>query len=156
MKGRLIAVVGAAKCDSATASVAGEVGRLLAEAGAVVVCGGLGGVMEAACQGASEAGGLTVGLLPGKDPADANRFVSVPIATGLGEARNSVIAHACAGMIAVGGEYGTLSEIALALKLGKPVVGLGTWSLSRGGRVDGGIVAAATPVEAMHALLRLL
>jgi uncharacterized protein (TIGR00725 family) len=105
------------------------VGRALAEAGAVVVCGGLGGVMEAACRGAKEAGGTTVGILPGHDRAEANPYVDVAIATGFGEARNALVVRAADALIAVGGEYGTLSEIALALKARKPVVGLGSWDL---------------------------
>jgi uncharacterized protein (TIGR00725 family) len=117
--------------------VAEEVGRLLARRGAVVVCGGLGGVMEAACRGASRAGGTTVGVLPGLDRGAANPFVSVAVATGLGEARNALVVRAADALIAVGGAYGTLSEIALALKAGKPVIGLGTWEIDGVERVEG-------------------
>lgn len=119
-----------------------EVGRLLARAGAVLVCGGLGGSMEAACRGARSEGGVTVGLLPGDDRAAANAFVSVAIATGLGELRNGLIVRTCDALIAVGGAYGTLSEIALALKAGKRVVGLGTWGID-------GVLAASSPEEAV-------
>lgn len=119
-----------------------EVGRLLARAGAVLVCGGLGGSMEAACRGARSEGGVTVGLLPGDDRAAANPFVSVAIATGLGELRNGLIVRTCDALIAVGGAYGTLSEIALALKAGKRVVGLGTWGID-------GVLAASSPEEAV-------
>jgi uncharacterized protein (TIGR00725 family) len=117
--------------------VAEEVGRLLARRGAVVVCGGLGGVMEAACRGASREGGTTVGVLPGLDRGAANPFVSVAVATGLGEARNALVVRAADALIAVGGAYGTLSEIALALKAGKPVIGLGTWEIDGVERVEG-------------------
>jgi uncharacterized protein (TIGR00725 family) len=106
-----------------------EVGRLLAERGAMVVCGGLGGVMEAACRGARAGGGTTIGILPGLSRSDANPFVDVVIPTGLGEARNALVVRAADAVIALGGGYGTLSEIALALKAGKRVVGLGTWEI---------------------------
>jgi hypothetical protein len=108
-----------------------EVGRLVAAAGGIVVCGGLGGVMEAACRGATGAGGVAVGLLPGADRNTANPFVSVAIPTGMGELRNGLIVRTADAVIAIGGEWGTLSEIALALKAGTPVVGLGTWDLGR-------------------------
>ena len=117
--------------------MAEEVGRLLARRGAVVVCGGLGGVMEAACRGASREGGTTVGVLPGLDRGAANPFVSVAVATGLGEVRNALVVRAADALIAVGGAYGTLSEIALALKAGKPVIGLGTWEIDGVERVEG-------------------
>jgi uncharacterized protein (TIGR00725 family) len=97
------------------------------------VCGGLGGVMEAACRGATGAGGLTVGILPGLDRGAANRFVGVAVPTGLGEARNALVVRMADAVVAVDGEYGTLSEIALALKAGKPVVGVATWELARAG-----------------------
>ena len=120
----IVAVIGGGECTAVEAAAAEEVGRLLVQGGAVVVCGGLGGVMEAAARGAGGAGGVTVGILPGTDPGAANRYIAVPIATGLGEARNAVIVQAAQALIAVGGGPGTLSEIALALRLGKPVVGL--------------------------------
>jgi uncharacterized protein (TIGR00725 family) len=112
----------------------------------VVVCGGLGGAMEAACRGASEAGGTTVGILPGSDRAAANRYVDVAIPTGLGEARNVLVVRAADALVAVGGGYGTLSEIALALKAGKRVVGLGSWGID-------GVEAAHTPGDAATAAL---
>ncbi len=130
-------------------------GEAVARAGAVLLCGGLGGVMEAACRGAKRRGGLTVGLLPDATRERANPFVDVAIATGVGEARNAIVVGGADAVIAVGGEYGTLSEIALALRAGKPVVGLGTWELARGGRVDEGIVRADTPEEAVEVALRL-
>jgi hypothetical protein len=110
------------------------------------VCGGLGGVMEAACRGAKEAGGLTVGILPGTDRAAANAFVEVAIPSGLGEARNVLVVRAADALIAVGGGHGTLSEIALALKAGKRVVGLDSWDIE-------GVVAAPDPAAAVAAVL---
>ncbi len=127
-----VAVVGPSEGAPAELRAAEAVGRGLAERGAVVVCGGLGGAMEAACRGAKEAGGTTVGILPGSDRSAANAWVDVAVATGLGEARNAVVVRSADAVIAVAGSYGTLSEIALALRAGTPVVGLGTWELSRG------------------------
>lgn len=120
----LIAVVGGSTCSAAEADLAEDVGRRLAVAGAMVVCGGLGGVMEAVARGVREAGGLTIGVLPGADPHEANRFVDVPLATGMGEMRNALIVRAARAVIAIGGGHGTLSEVALALRIGTPVVGL--------------------------------
>jgi uncharacterized protein (TIGR00725 family) len=125
-----VAVVGPGEATPEEIATAEEVGRLLAERGAVLVCGGLGGVMEAACRGAKERGGQTVGILPGGDRAAANPHVDVAIATGLGEARNALVVRAADVLIAVGGAYGTLSEIALALKTGTPVVGIRSWDLA--------------------------
>jgi uncharacterized protein (TIGR00725 family) len=125
----LVAVCGGAAATGEEAAAAEVVGRLLAERGAVVVCGGLGGVMEAVCRGTAAAGGLSVGLLPGDDPAAANAHVGLALATGLGELRNGLIARVCRGMIAIGGGYGTLSEVALMLRLGRPVCALGSWRL---------------------------
>jgi uncharacterized protein (TIGR00725 family) len=122
-----IGVVGPGQPDAVRDARAETVGRLLAEAGAVVVCGGLGGVMAAACRGASSAGGTTVGLLPGDDRRSANPWVTVPLPTGLGELRNGLVVRAADALVAVGGGYGTLSEMALALKTGCPVVGLDAW-----------------------------
>jgi uncharacterized protein (TIGR00725 family) len=122
------------------------VGRALAARGAVVVCGGLGGVMEAACRGAKDGGGVTVGILPGTDRAAANPFVDLAIPSGLGEARNALVVRAADALIAVGGGYGTLSEIALALKAGKRVVGLDSWDIE-------GVVAAPDPEAAVAAVL---
>ena len=150
-----IAVVGAGVCNDKTAQLAEEVGRHLARAGALLVCGGLGGVMEAACRGASEEGGLTIGILPGPTRDSANAFVRVPIATGLGEVRNALIVRTADAVIAIDGEFGTLSEIALALKIGKPVVGIGTWELLKSGRADQSIVRAADPLDAATKALSL-
>ena len=139
-----MALVGPGRADAALMKMASDNGRGLAERGAVVVCGGLGGVMEAACRGASEAGGVTVGLLPTDDRRGANRWLTVSLPTGMGELRNGLIARACDALIAVGGEWGTLSEIALARKMGRPVVALRTWDL---GRDD--VEVAADPGDAV-------
>jgi uncharacterized protein (TIGR00725 family) len=109
--------------------------------------------MEAACRGARQAGGLTVGVLPGFSAAEANPYVTIPIVTGLGEARNVIIVRTAQAVVAVGGEFGTLSEIAFALKLGRPVVGLETWELAKGGQPDQAIVRASTPEEAVRLAL---
>jgi uncharacterized protein (TIGR00725 family) len=143
-----VAVVGRDDAGPEERGVAEQVGRGLAEGGAVVVCGGLGGVMEAACRGAQAVGGTTLGILPGLDRREANPHVEVAIPTGLGEARNALVVRAADALVAVGGGYGTLSEIALALKTGKPVIGLGTWDL-RGAEV----VGAGSPPEAVTAAL---
>ncbi|MCS7002366.1 MAG: TIGR00725 family protein [Dehalococcoidia bacterium] len=152
----LVAVIGDGDAPIDVCAQAEDVGARLAHAGYGVVCGGLGGVMEAACRGAARAGGLTIGVLPGDSAATANPFVAAPIVTGLGEARNVIVVKSAAAVIAVGGKYGTLSEIAVALKLGIPVVGLGTWELRRNGVVDPGIVVAATPEEAVATAIRLI
>jgi uncharacterized protein (TIGR00725 family) len=149
----IIAVCGAGRCDAALATQAELVGRGIALAGAILVCGGLGGVMAAACRGARSAGGLTVGILPGADSSAANPDVLIPIATGMGEARNAIIIHTCAVVIAVGGEYGTLSEIALARKSGRAVIGLGTWALGQDAAGQPHVLIVQTPEEAVAAAL---
>jgi uncharacterized protein (TIGR00725 family) len=148
-----IAVIGAADASADEEHTAEAVGRGLAEAGAIVVCGGRGGVMEAACRGAKSAGGTTVGILPGTSRADANPYVDVAIATGLGELRNGLVVRAADALVAVGGEFGTLSEIALALKAGKTVVGLQAWELSRRGERVDTIVTAASAEDAVARVL---
>jgi uncharacterized protein (TIGR00725 family) len=148
-----VAVVGAGSASPAEKRAAEAVGRGLGAAGAVVVCGGLGGVMEAACRGAKGAGGTTVGILPGTRRTDANPYVDVAIATGLGEMRNALVVRAADALVAVGGEFGTLSEIALALKSGKTVVGLGAWELSHGGEPVEAIVRAESPEDAVARVL---
>ncbi len=125
-----VAVVGGAQCTEEEYNIAYEVGAGIAGHNAVLICGGGNGVMEAAAKGAVEAGGVSIGILPGGKSAHGNRFVSYNVATGLGEARNAVIACAADFMVAVGGEYGTLSEIALAMKLGKPVIVINSWQLN--------------------------
>ena len=146
----MIAVCGAGYCDAALATLAEGVGRRIAEAGLTLICGGLGGVMAAACRGARAAGGTTVGILPGDDPRAANPHVLIPIATGLGEARNLIIVRSAGVVIAVGGEYGTLSEIALARKIGRVVVGLQTWNLGHDARGHPHIQAVDTPEQAVE------
>ena len=146
-------MAGSGEAPPADLEAAERVGRTLAARRAVVVCGGRGGVMEAACRGAKEGGGTTLGILPGLDRADANPYVDVAVPTGLGEARNALVVRAADALIAVGGEWGTLSEIALAKRAGKRVVGLGTWELSRAGGPVDGIVAASDPEEAVELAL---
>jgi uncharacterized protein (TIGR00725 family) len=151
-----VAVIGpGAGAGAGQLDAAEEVGRLLAEAGAVVVCGGLGGAMEAVCRGARSAGGMTVGILPGRDRRDANEYVQVALPTGLGEGRNALVVRAADAVVAVGGGYGTLSEIALALRAEKPVVGIDTWELARAGEPDNGVVPARGAAEAVRTALDL-
>ncbi|MCA1692310.1 MAG: TIGR00725 family protein [Actinobacteria bacterium] len=154
MNATYIAVVGGSTAEADVCLAAEGVGRELARCGAVLVCGGLGGVMEAACRGAKAEGGQTVGILPGERRDAANPWVDVALPTGLGEGRNLLVVRASDALVAVGGEFGTLSEIALALRMGKPVVGVGTWELARAGepveaivRVDDPFAAARTAIE---------
>jgi uncharacterized protein (TIGR00725 family) len=142
-KHNLIGVIGSRECDAETAHRAFEVGRGLAQRGLALICGGLGGVMEAACKGAVEAGGLTIGVLPGPSPNDANPYVRVAIPTGMGIARNVIIVRSSRVVIAIAGGPGTLSEIAHCLQLGVPVVGLHTHDVSPD------IVQTHTPEEAV-------
>jgi len=153
--GPIIGVIGGSSPTAKEASAAEDVGRALAEAGAVLICGGRGGVMEAACRGAKSAGGLTIGVLPGTSRGRANSYVDIPIVTGLGEARNAVITRTAQAVIAIGGSYGTLSEIAFALAFKVPVVGLGTWEMNRQGHPPVPIVYTATPEEAVERALVL-
>ena len=146
----MIAVIGAGECNAKIYDLAVEVGRLLAESGYTVICGGLGGVMEAACKGAKSVNGITVGILPGDDPEEANEFVDFPIGTGMGIGRNIIIIRSAQLVIAVNGKYGTLSEVAYALQLGKPVVGLNTWDVSHN------IKKVNTPKEAILKVKELL
>lgn len=143
----MVAVIGAGSCDPSTAGLAEEVGERLARADCIVVTGGLGGVMEAASRGASRAGGLVVGILPGASAEDANRWVDVPIATGMGEARNAILVNTADAVVAVGGSYGTLSEIAFALRRRRPIACLGSW------QVDPQLVAVETAAEAVESVL---
>ncbi len=138
-----IAIIGGRSATEKQLMLAEKMGRLIAEKGYQLVCGGLIGVMEAACKGAFEAGGETIGVLPGINREEANRYVSIPIATGIGIARNSIIAHSADSAIAISGRYGTLSEIAYCLQLGKPVVLLGcSWEIE-------GAAKVSTPEEAI-------
>jgi uncharacterized protein (TIGR00725 family) len=151
----IISVIGDSSCSPEEARVAEGVGRLLAEKGVTLLCGGLGGVMEAACRGAKSAGGVTVGILPGQDPSAANAWVDIPVVSSMGEARNVVVAKSAQAVIAIGGKYGTLSEIAYALNNGIPVIGLNTWSLSRDGQEDDSIVRVQTANEAVEKAVSL-
>lgn len=157
MRGVQIAVIGGGNAGAELCALAAEVGQRLAEAGALVVCGGLGGVMEAAARGARSAGGDVIGILPGDDPAAANEHVSYVVATGAGEARNLAVVASARSVIAVGGEWGTLAEIAFARRLDRPVVALQTWRVSGAGAMaEGpGIETAETAAEAVERALRL-
>jgi uncharacterized protein (TIGR00725 family) len=143
---RYVAVCGASEPNPAQRQLAREVGKLLGEAGAVVLCGGRGGVMEAVAEGASGAGGTVVGLLPGTDRSEGNRYLTLALPTGLGEARNAVLTCAADSVIAIGRGWGTLSEIALARKRGRDVIALDSWVVE-------GIPAATSPKEAVRAAL---
>ena len=145
----IIAVIGDSSCSPEEAKLAESVGELLAQRGATIVCGGLGGVMEAVCRGAKSKGGLTVGILPGKNSSMANPWVDIPVVTGIGEARNVAVVKSAQAVIAIGGGYGTLSEIAYALKSNIPVIGLNTWSLSRNGRNDDSVIRVQSATEAV-------
>jgi hypothetical protein len=153
---RFIAVIGGSDCTPEEAGLAEEAGRELARKGAVLICGGLGGIMEAACKGASAEGGLTIGILPGGSRQAANRYVQIPVVTNLGEARNVVVVKSAEAVIAIGGGYGTLSELGHALRNGIPVIGLNTWSLSRKEQPDNAIVPARDPADAVAKALNLI
>lgn len=150
-----IGVLGPHKATDEELRLGREVGAEIARRGAILLCGGLDGVMAAASEGAKKAGGLTIGILPGDNAADVNPFIDIAIPTGLGAYRNMLLVRACDAVIAVRGEYGTLSEIAAALRLKVPVVGLQTWKLVRNGIEDPGLRVAATPPEAVDTALRL-
>lgn len=174
---RYVGVIGASEAGEPERELALAVGGALAEAGAIVVCGGRGGVMEAACMGAKRAGGLTVGILPGVDRAGANPYVDVALPTGLGELRNGLVVRCSEALVAVGGSWGTLSEIAFAMRTGRPVVALGSWDVlpsdplpdgaaeavpapvppgSPGpSSVTGSLLRAGDPIEAAELALRL-
>jgi uncharacterized protein (TIGR00725 family) len=151
--GPYVAVCGPARASDRESAWAETVGRHLAEAGAVVVCGGLGGVMDAVARGARAAGGTVIGILPGETRDGASDHLSVALPTGMGEARNALIARAADAVIAIGGEWGTLSEIALARKMGTPVVGLDTWRVARDGLPSDPITEASSPTEAVERAL---
>jgi uncharacterized protein (TIGR00725 family) len=152
---KFIAVIGGGHCSPQEAKLAEEVGRELARQGAVLICGGLGGVMEAVCKGAYLEGGLTIGILPGEDRQSANPYVQIPIVTGIGYARNVAVVKSAQAVIAIDGSYGTLSEISHALQSDIPVIGLNTWSLSQGGQPDNSIILAQDPAEAVDKALGL-
>jgi len=145
----VIAVVGANKCSKKLRDMAAEVGRYVAENGGVIVCGGLGGIMEGAARGAREAGGLTIGFLPSANKDDANDCVDIVIPTGMGEARNLLVVKAADVVVAFPGKYGTLSEMAFALQMGKPLISVNAWNLGDEVR------QAETPVEAAKLAMEL-
>lgn len=150
----IIAVIGGSEAGAKELRMAEEVGAEIAKRGAVLVCGGLGGVMEAACKGAKSAGGTTVGILPGIDRDDANDYVDIPLTTGMGYARNVLVAYAGDAVIAIGGRHGTLSEMAFASIKGTPVVSLGGWTLDPD-RLPRPIVTAKSAAEAVEAAFKL-
>lgn len=144
---KLIAVIGGSECSPSDYAAAETVGRLITENDGIVICGGMSGVMEAVCKGAFRAGGLTIGILPSADIEDANPYVKIPVATGMGIGRNIIVIRTAQAVIAVDGKYGTLSEIAYALQLGKPVFGLNSWSEIPG------MIAVKSPEEAVKKAL---
>jgi len=150
----VIAVIGGGQCSQDDASLAEAVGREIALHGATVICGGLGGIMKSTCKGAAEAGGMTVGVIPGDSTASANEYVRVPVATGLGHSRNFIVVQSADAVIAIDGDYGTLSEIAIALKSGIPVIGLNTWSIVRAGKEDSLIMKANSAAEAVELAMK--
>jgi hypothetical protein len=152
---KFIAVIGGSQPSSKESRLAEAVGHELAKQGAVLVCGGLGGVMEAACKGARSEDGVTVGILPGDSRDTANPYVQIPIVTGMGYARNVAVVKSAQAVIAIGGNYGTLSEISYALANGIPVIGLNTWSLSKNGKQDNSITIVKSPAEAVEKALSL-
>ncbi len=152
---KFIAVIGGGQCTSEESLLAEAVGRELARRGAVLICGGGSGIMEAACKGARQEGGTTIGILPGEDRRLANPYVTIPIVTGMGHARNMIVAKSAQAIVAIGGAYGTLTEIGFALLFGIPVVSLDTWSVSREGRREDSIVPAKDAADAAAKALSL-
>jgi uncharacterized protein (TIGR00725 family) len=151
-----IGVIGGSDVSPQIAKLAEEVGREIARRGAVLVCGGMEGVMEAACKGASDEGGLTIGILPGDSREIANKYVQIPIVTGIGYARNVAVVKSSQAIIAIDGSYGTLTEIGYALQSGIPLIGLRTWSVSIDGREDKNIIPAKNPKEAVEKAIALI
>lgn len=149
MKKQRIAVFGGSKCTDDVLKTSYEVGRLLAKNDVIVYCGGRSGVMESVSQGVSEAGGTVIGILPDSSCDSSNKYISISVATGVGQGRNIIIANSVEGAIAIDGAYGTLSEIAHTLSQGKPVVGLGTWDIR-------GVIQVSTPEEAVETVLSLI
>jgi len=150
----IVAVVGASQPRPESLEKAEAVGRELAKRGCTLICGGLGGIMEAACRGAREAGGRTVGVLPGRERGEANQFVELAIVTGMGEARNLIIVLSAEAVIAIDGGYGTLSEIAFALANRRPVVGLSTWKVASEALEDVPIYRTEDPLDAVEQAIR--
>jgi uncharacterized protein (TIGR00725 family) len=152
----IIAVIGTRKPSPEEGQLAQEVGRELAKNGITLICGGLGGVMEEACRGAYAEGGLTIGVIPGDDRRSANPHVRIPIVTGIGYARNVIIIRSAQAVIAVGGGYGTLTEIGYALDGKIPVIGLKTWKISRNNQIDKSIIRADNAKQAVSKALKLI
>ncbi len=146
-KKRRVGVIGGSNPDQEALELAFQVGKLIARKGALLICGGLSGIMEAASQGAKSEKGITIGILPGSNPSDANQYIDIPVATGLGYTRNSLVAMNADALIAINGQYGTLSEIAYGCIYGKRVIGLRTWKIE-------GIIMAETAEEAVDLALR--
>ncbi len=155
-KNKFIAVIGNSKASAQEIKLAETLGREIAKSGSILVCGGLDGVMEAACRGAVSENGLTVGILPGTDRKDANQYVKIPIVTGIGYARNIIVVKSAQAVIAVGGGYGTLTEIGYALKNGIPVIGLGTWKLSSKEKTDDAIICVDNAADAVAIALEMI
>ncbi len=155
-KKKFVAVIGGSQCSPQEAKLAEAVGRELARRGVTLVCGGLGGVMKAACKGARCEGGITIGILPGDSRRQANPYIQIPIVTGIGYARNAIVVKSAQAVIAVGGSYGTLSEIGHALQNDIPVIGLNTWSLSRNAQPENSIIPAKDPTDAVGKALELI
>ena len=146
-KKTIIGVIGSSSCSMSVSEIAFMIGMEIARRDAMLLCGGMGGVMESACKGAKEGGGITIGILPGDNKESANAYVDIPIVTGIGEARNVIIAHSADAIIAIAGRYGTLSEIAFALRFDVPVVGIATWN------IDIPILKAKNPKQAVDMAL---
>ncbi|HKV31042.1 MAG TPA: TIGR00725 family protein [Candidatus Dormibacteraeota bacterium] len=146
----MVAVCGESDPQTSLADLAFELGRGIAQRHAVLICGGLTGVMEHAARGAQGAGGLTIGLLPGEDPDDANAYIDIAVATGLGQGRNAILARTADGVVALGGGLGTLSEVTLALRNRRPAIGIKTWRFDRDGRTEPELPVAANVTEALN------
>ena len=146
----IIGVIGGSQCSPEESKLAEAVGQELAKQGATLICGGLSGVMEAVCKGAHSEGGTTIGILPGNNRSSANPYVTIPIVTNMGYARNVIVVKSAQAIIAIDGSYGTLSELAYALQDNIPVVGLNTWSFSVKGKVDDSIIPAGDAREAVE------
>ena len=149
-KSKVIAVIGGREASEYQLELASDVGRGIAKKGAVLLSGGMGGIMEAACKGAKEAGGVTIGIIPGSNRNEANDYVDFCIATGIGIARNAILMHTCDGAVAIGGRYGTLSEMAYAGQLDKPLVSLDSWVF------DEKVICAKTADEALQVLFQMI
>ncbi len=153
---KIIGVIGSGQATAQELSLAKSVGYEIAKRGAMLICGGLGGVMEAACEGAEKGNGTTIGILPVDNRLYANPFVQIPIVTGLGQARNAIVVKSAHAVIAIGGSYGTLSEIGHALQNNIPVIGLNTWSLVKNNQIDKKIIPAKDPADAVDIAFNLI